>query len=783
MSKLFTVDRVGDVTSIEFGADKYATASYFRFGAGNVVGLPRSQRIDRAVSTDKFLVLSDTDCMPKSRDRQARWKSHQKAARELEIKPAEVHNPIIDSDYILLEDKRSAKRRRGEDRAVVDYESSSDEYNTYHRSEEGKAKSKFEPTDRDLRYNSDASSPQHIVGSRMLEVDESTKKIRVELSRRLDAEPTNFEAWMDLIRHQDNMHGPGLDLNSSTKMTNAERYSNSVIKLSIFEKALEKVTERQARQELLLGMMQEASKVWETDRISSCWKSILQQNPQSLRCWTRYLDFMQTTFSCFRFEEVQNAYLECLDTIQRARTSEEIAVDERNNVFEIQVYVVLRMTSFMRESGFKEHATAAWQALLEFVFFKPTIVQNGDHSNKWSADEATVSMFGDFWDSEVPRIGEEGATGWASFHQRQGKPPQPKIEIAVGLKKNEDHWKSWLASERRHSLLSRNPAHSIDNLEEDDPYRIILFSDIRPFLFDPPSLAGQQLILDAFVAFCCLPPLAAEGPNTCSRGWERDGFLRSDALRSSRQLQDSWQLRSRQENRRPGDQDNTEEQDFLLHSGNHDPFHFPLRDYQVSSESLFGGKHWFSAFKTWEEQCFADNGPVDAGWVLRSLKSLIGVGVGSEAIALHALALELRTSPGTVKKAAKNYLRRRPFSIHLYNAYALIEYRLAGVRKGEDIIITSINIGKKLDNISQGENILLWRTWIWETMSEESAQEALVRLLAIGDEEIQMPSTKFKALDDSGLAKPALLSRTERVRTLLSNVGSRSHLTGTCCHT
>ncbi len=765
--KSFIVDRAGDLSNLKYGTlDRYATTSYFRFGTGNVVGLPNNQRIDRAVSTEKGLLLSDnTHGLPRIRGTHARWRLDEEEARKLKLKPREQHDLVIDSDYISLGAAQRAKRRRRDDGSPMYCVSSSDEYDTHYKSVEGKAKIRREPADQDLKYNSDTSSSHGITGSHLPASNESAQQKRVQLSKRVDAEPANFEAWMDLINYQGSILGSD-QASKRNNLTNAERRSIAEIKLSMFEKALEKVKDSQGREVLLFGMMQEASEVWETDKLSVSWKSVLRQNTHSLRLWTKYLDFMQTSFTHFRFEEVENAYLDCLNTFHRVRASGEMSLDERNEVFGIQVYAVLRMTIFMRESGFAEHATAAWQALLEFVFFKPIIAQASHNKMDRVCDEAILSMFETFWESELPRIGEEGAEGWVSFSQKQGKPPQPRTETADDLKDSKDRWTSWLASERRHSLLSRNPTRTIDiddDIEENDPYRVILFSDIRPFLIDPPSLADRQLILNAFFSFCRLPTFAAEDPDSRSRGWERDGFLCNDALRLSSKLQDSWKLRFSKQRGSSEEQDSIDQRVYPLHSGTQDPFQFPIQDYHVSPDSLFAEKQWFNAFNTWQEQCSEDGGPVEVAWVLRSLKSLISIGAGEEAVAVYVLALELRTSPGTVKKSAKNLLKKRPFSIHLYNAYALIEYRLGDIKRGEGIISTSINMGKKLDENSQRDTILLWRTWVWETLSAKSAQEALVRLLAIGDEEIQVPSSNLPLLDDLGSAKPALLLRTERV--------------------
>ena len=772
----FVVDRVGDPNNLIFGAlPGYATASYFRFGSGKVVGSSVSQRIDRALSTDKRLVLSDgTDGLQKKRDKYAHWMLDADLAGEIMLKVRDGHGPAIDpaADYVSLEAARRAKRRRGDDGLPMDFALFSAEDDTHYKSVESMAKSKEEPPDQDLKYSSDTPSSQDIGASRLLILETSAQQTQAQLSRRLDAEPSNFEAWIDLIHHQDNMLWLGQN-HYRTTLTNAERCSNATRKYSMFVKALEQVKDLEGREALSLGMVQEASRIWGIDRTTTCWKSVLQQHPQSMQLWTKYLDFMQTSFISFTFEEVKGVYLDCLNLTNEARTGAVTSRDEPNKLFDIQIFVVLRMTLFMRESGFAEHATAAWQALIEFVFFKPIVLQASDCDKDGPSHEAAASMFEVFWDSEVPRIGEEGAEGWASFYEKRGKPPQPRTEAADHLHDSKDHWKSWLASERRHILLSRNPARTVDDIKENDPYRVVLFSDIRPFLIDPPSNAGQRLVLDAFIAFCYLPSFVAEGSDSRSRVWRRDCFLHNDALRLNGKLQELWKLHSPL----PRQHGSSEKQrsigrdDVQLRSASPNPFQFPVVDYQVSSDSLFAGKWWFSAFDTWQEQCSGGCGPVEVAWVLRSLKALISVGAGDEDVALYVLGLELRNSPETVRKTAKNLLRKRPSSIPLYNAYALIEYRLADSKKGEGVITMAIGMGKNLDEVSRRDSMLLWRTWIWETLTTGSAQEALVRLLTIGKEEISMPFPEYYLPDNLGPSKPALLLQTEGVRLLSSSIG------------
>jgi hypothetical protein len=49
----------------------------------------------------------------------------------------------------------------------------------------------------------------------------------------------------------------------------------------------------------------------------------------------------------------------------------------------------------------------------------------------------------------------------------------------------------------------------MDEVTEDDPYRVILASDIEGFLVFLPQ-ASRWLFLDAFVIFSGLPPVSGE---------------------------------------------------------------------------------------------------------------------------------------------------------------------------------------------------------------------------------------------------------------------------------
>ncbi|KAL2038659.1 hypothetical protein N7G274_008707 [Stereocaulon virgatum] len=759
----FIVDRAGDTNNLAFGGiHQYAIPSYHRVGGGNVLGSPREHRIDKSVSNDKGLILSkDVRHLQGRIDRRSLWKgTGRKLLQELRIKPYQTPDNDDIADFVALSANRRTRRRRGDDGSSSDVSLSSGDDDKHYRSVVGKARSNEEPADQDLIYDVDQLSSDDWEQSRSSTFDEAVQSRRTELLKRVDSDPANCDAWLDLIDQQD--HIVGMKPSKRIKITDAERRSNAEVKLSIYEKAMGKVSSPEGRETLLLGMMEEAIKVWSGERLLSQWGSILSDNPGSLKLWTRFLDFKQTAFTSFRYDDVQNVYLSCLSMLHQARQTIGKTITEMEKAHEIQVYMILRMTLFMRESGFSELATAAWQALLEYQFFRPTQLQGHEHEHGRPLYETRMSMFEEFWDSEVPRLGEEKSEGWASFCLKQGDPPQPSNESAIIMKDGQDIWGSWFASEHRQGLLARKPARTIDEVEENDPYRVILFSDIRPFLSDSPSGKNLDVLLDAFLVFCGLPPNETESRDNSSRIWTGNGFLRNEALSESNRLPQLWRVQAPRPRKSTLEVNSTQNESLGDNSHSKDAFGFPLPNCRLSSGVLFAATGtWFSPFDAWQGSGNQDS--PEMTWIIRALKTLAFSGVGGDSFAEFFIALELRLSPDGVRKTSRTLLKKQPANLRLYNAYALVEYRLSNMSKGEDVIITSINMAKTLES-PQEESMLLWRTWVWELMNAGNAQDALQRLMEFANDNIQTTLLKTHQPEDQG-RKPALLLRTENALT------------------
>jgi NRDE-2, necessary for RNA interference len=292
-----------------------------------------------------------------------------------------------------------------------------------------------------------------------------------------------------------------------------------------------------------------------------------------------------------------------------------------------------------------ENAMAIWQALLELHFFAPTeFVLMGKMDEKGHAE--LLSCFESFWESEVPRIGENGAGGWNVFviDGETSNIPEPRTDAVKANIDRHRVFETWATAERLQALESREPARTIDEVEEDDPYRVILFSDIKDFLTYFDSKQARLTLLNAFMVFCRLPPL----PCSDNQSWWTDPFVRNDGLEQSNTYHDQCffdDQRSRSKEALPqwsvGME--LEHPNLVARKG---PFTFKLRNYPSSAETLFGdGTKWFAQQDRWLDIYQGDVGPVKIDWLRRVLKCLASRDAPEYNLAEYYLAFEWKNFP------------------------------------------------------------------------------------------------------------------------------------------
>ena len=764
--ELFVTDKYGDSANLTYGAlHRYTIPIYHRSGAGNVLGLSSSRKIDRYVSNEKFVtvLLEDQGGWNVKRNKSIFAKSGLNPHREIRIRS---HSLVVDEDHnaAFLPFGRSRMKdggRKNRDKSPgPSMSTSSGSSDVDYRSTRGKAKPSKHPDDSDLQYTSANSGLEDDVKSSQM-IEEDLRRGGAILSQKVDADSTNCDAWMNLIDHQDRLLTLGKRF-SKSNITSAEKSSTADIKLSMLEKALTKVTDPRGKERLLLRMMDVGSAVWEMNRLSSKWRSVLQTNPGCIDLWIRYLDFQQMSFSTFRYEDYQEAASTCLKILQQGLPPESTSQASKSEYDRIQLYVLLRFTLGIREAGYPEHASAIWQANLEYNLSKPRHFADIDKGMGNNATPDILKCFEDFWESEVPRIGDEGFRGWADFAPGDESSLDPKKDATSTFGEVEVTVESWVGAERRQSLQARRPARTIDDVEEDDPYRIILFSDIRSFLLLLSSPTSLQDLAHTFLSFCHLPP-----PSNASdqlRPLWRDAFIRNESLQPEEDPLGPWIISA--ELRHTSTSGLPSEESSRISLQPNGPFSFPMPYYVTSMDAMFT-RSWLSSLDAWKADMSYNQGPVEFDWVSRILRALVDLGIGGDNLAEYVIAFQYRTSLKSARQTARSLLKRRPSSLRLYNTFALLEFRSGKTSAASTVMATAINMSESLDDFSQRDVILLWRTWIWELCNSGEYNYALERLLTYPATDIA-PTTEHITRNDLRPVNPTAFLRTQQVSVFIS---------------
>lgn len=620
--KQYYVDTKGDDNNLVYGTiHRYSIPDYRRGGSGSIVGLPPNVKIDKEKGDGKGLVLStggrgkegsSMKAMRQAFSRLASKDTKRLRVRKEETGLEEAFSRGVDFVPLSITTKKRKSRSDGSDE-------SDDNYEDHYRSILGLKKSSEAPADKDLEYASESQSEGDYIATE----EWGDRKRMVELVRKVDAEPKNIDAWMAYVNHHDNMVSA-----TGRRKTAAEKRSIAEVKLDILQKGLEK---NPGNERLLLRHMEVAEEIWDSKKLLEKWKSILKDNPAIVSLWTKYINFRQTDFLSFTYPECLKCFSESLLVLRSAAFKTDTRSPTREALDEVILYVFTRTILLMDEAGYKENAIAALQAMLELNLFAPPNILPPSSIREF---ETIIEHVEKFWDSEVPRIGEENALGWAAFvtSGEEGNPPDPvEEELQLPPLDPKNPFGSWTNAEVEWSRKIGMPARTIDEVEEDDPYRVILFSDLKDFMFYFSSERIRKKMVEAFLVLKNLPPLT---PHSSNGAIMEDMFLRSGLSKLGEDDLESWFWPKTQ-----GQSDALAitwegmEPEKKAAMGN--PFEYKLRNFPVGCENVFSkSAGWFDGIEPLKL-----NRKEATGFVRNTLKTLVE-SVEDESLALYYLAWE-----------------------------------------------------------------------------------------------------------------------------------------------
>ncbi|KAB2571402.1 Protein NRDE2-like protein [Lasiodiplodia theobromae] len=685
---IYVIDRKGDLANLQYGRlHQYSVPPYYRAGYGSVLGLPSYARIDRFSSDDRTIII---DMRRRHGGSERQLLSKRFFGKEAPIlrlvKPTHADTTgelDQNQDFIPV---RSLKRKRGSESPEPEAEKID------YRSIEGKAKPPNQPEDSDLEYASD-----DVDAGSHADFFSETKQRNALLTRRVQDEPNDLQTWLDLVEHQESMIRIGSS-DTHRQLKSSELHALASLRFDIYQRALKVLKSER----LVAGLMDESSKIHQREEHFNRWKEVLSENRESTTLWMKYLDALQTNLAEFHFEDCRSKFLECLKIISKSTTRE---------AQHLRVYVFLRLTSLMKHAGYHERAIALWQALLELQLFRPPTF--GEDTPKSSI----LQDFEEFWESECPRFGETGAVGWANARQDGvfPDPPESTIQDEEGDISLRRLFESFSQKETHRMNVLQWPGRTTDEFGEDDPFHVVLYSDIKNELQLLVERLPPTLLVEAYLCFWGLPPLPSD---LQTRSWWLDPFLRSEKLNAT--VSKHLLLTTSAE----------PEVDSHYELDNWNP---PAECFQVTTNDLFS-KGFFSGTRNQEQ----------LEWLSRSLKTLAS-SISDDAVAEYYLAFEWHCNPTGAAKAAKALLKKRSSSLRLYNAYALIESRSGKSEAANRVFSMAIGMSNQLPAEARKHTILLWRSWIWEALRTDDLKSARHRLSSIGDAK---PEPEARSTDD-----------------------------------
>ncbi|KAF9569889.1 hypothetical protein CPC08DRAFT_772937 [Agrocybe pediades] len=296
------------------------------------------------------------------------------------------------------------------------------------------------------------------------------------LQQEVDVKPDDVNAWMALLT-QTLTTIPITSKNASK--------ARSEITASILSRALAASAHNATNKVLRLAYLKAGEEVWHDSKLRAEWDDALKVGGIEI-----LMEWLEWAIRNTRdgIEGITNAALQVLS---RLASGVEAEVS--------RVRVFWRVAAALRSAGYHERATAMFQVQAELSFNTPASLL-GTSFDKMLAELES------FWDSEAPRIGEDNASGWASwYHAKDTQPPATASRNVQDLSYiiDLDPYRQWTT---REATMDQSQYTSLrSDADTADPFSVVLFSDIQAFLLDLTSRQAKAALRMAWLSFIGLP--------------------------------------------------------------------------------------------------------------------------------------------------------------------------------------------------------------------------------------------------------------------------------------
>ncbi|CAL0322296.1 unnamed protein product [Lupinus luteus] len=300
--------------------------------------------------------------------------------------------------------------------------------------------------------------------------DEMLNKTR-EFNKLTREHPHDEKVWLDFAEFQDRVSG--MQRQKGARLQTLEK------KISILEKAVELNPDNE---ELLLCLLKSYQRRDNSDVLIGRWETILLRHSGSYRLWREFLHVVQRNFSRFKVSEIRKMYTHAIEALSASCSKHSRQVhhfyDPSSSdpvIVQLELGLVDIFVSLCRfewQAGYRELATALFQAEIEFSLFCPPLLLT---------EQSKQRLFEHFWNSDGARVGEEGALGWSSWLEKEEETRQRVMKEELSQENEAGGWTGWsepFSKDKEGIIDVENEANNdlvLEDIQDEDEHK-----DVEP---------------------------------------------------------------------------------------------------------------------------------------------------------------------------------------------------------------------------------------------------------------------------------------------------------------